>query len=123
MAEWKGRIDVKAGQAFLGDAVDSYTGKVDPNERTLCGRIDLSPRGITGWVPPFGLAGAVQNKVTDSAMASQLSFTGAIGPQCGPSFRAARHIAKHPETNWARPYLKDMPARPWTTLSAEPAPR
>jgi hypothetical protein len=119
MAEWKGRIDVKAGQRFLGDAVDSFTGKVDPNERTLCGRIDLSPRGVASWMPPYGLAGAVQNKVTDSAMASQLSFTGAIGPQCGPPFRASRHLSQHPEQSWTRPFLKDMPARPWTLLSAD----
>lgn len=123
MSEWKGRIDVNAAQRFLGDAVDSFTGKVDPNERTLCGRIDLSPRGVASWVPPFALAGTVQNKVTDTTMASQLSFSGAIGPQCGPPFRAARHLADHPENNWARPFLKDMPPRPWTTLMADPRPR
>jgi len=122
MEEWKGKIDVRAGQRFLSDAVDSVTGKVDPNERTLCGRIDLSPRGIAGWVGPFGLAGAVQNKVVDAAMATDLGFTGAIGPQCGPEFRAARHTAKYPETRWARPFLKDMPARPWTFLQAAPRP-
>lgn len=120
MKEWKGRIDVKAGQRFLSDAVDSFTGKTDPNERTLCGRIDLSPRGVVSWVPPFGLAGAVQNKVADASMAGHLSFTGAIGPQCGPPFNASRYLAKRPENNWARPYLKDMPARPWTTLTAAP---
>jgi hypothetical protein len=119
MAEWKGRIDVKAGQRFLADSVDSFTGKVDPNERTLCGRIDLSPRGVASWVPPFGLAGAVQNKVANGTMAAQMTFTGAIGPLCGPPFRAARHLAKHPEHQWARPYLKDMPARAWTTLQAD----
>ncbi len=118
MGEWKGKIDVKAGQRFLGDAFDTFTGKIDPNERTLCGRIDLSPRGVASWVPPYGLAGAVQNKVTDATMAKQMSFTGAIGPQCGPPFRAARHLAAHPEFKWARPYLRDMPARPWTPLQA-----
>lgn len=116
MAEWKGRIDVKAGQRFLADSVDSFTGKDDPNERTLCGRIDLSPRGVVAWVPPFGLAGAVQNKVADSAMAAQMTFAGAMGPQCGTSFRAGRYLTQHPENGWCRPYLKDMPARAWTTL-------
>jgi hypothetical protein len=120
MTEWKGRIDIQAGQRFLSDAVDSFTGKVDPNERTLCGRIDLSPRGVAAWMPPYGLAGAVQNKVTDASMAGRMSFTGAIGPQCGPPFRAGRHLAQHPEYSWTRPFLKDMPARPWTTLSADP---
>ncbi|HEU0121155.1 MAG TPA: C45 family peptidase [Bryobacteraceae bacterium] len=120
MAEWKKKIDVKAGQLFLADATDSFTGKLDPNERTLCGRIDLSPRGVGGWVPPFGLAGAAQNKVVDSALAGQMSFTGAIGPLCGPPFRASRHLTKHPDFKWARPYLKDMSARPWTLLQADP---
>jgi hypothetical protein len=119
MAEWKGKIDVQAGQRFLGDGVDSFTGKQDPNERTLCGRIDLSPRGVVSWVPPFGIAGAVQNKVADAAMATSMSFSGAMGPQCGVPFHAARHLAKHPENNWARPYLKDMPTRPWTLLQAD----
>jgi hypothetical protein len=98
--------------------VDSLTGKMDPNERTLCGRIDLSPRGVAAWVPPFGLAGAVQNKVTNATMAAQMTFTGAIGPQCGPPFRASRHLGKNPEFNWMRPYLRDMAARPWVSLSA-----
>lgn len=120
MDEWKGRIDVKAGQLFLGDALDTFTGKQGPNERSLCGRVDLSPRGVVGWVQPFALAGAVQNKVADADMASQMSFTGAIGPQCGPPFRAARHLARHPEFKWTWPYLKDMPAQRWTTLSAAP---
>lgn len=116
MADWKGRIDIKAGQRFLGDAVDSFTGKIDPNERTLCGRVDLSPRGVATWVRPFGLAGAVQNKVTDAAMAEHMSFSGAIGPQCGPPFRAVRHLAKYPDFSWMRPYLRDMTARQWVTL-------
>jgi hypothetical protein len=120
MAEWKGRIDVAAGQRFLSDSIDTFTGKDDPNERTLCGRIDLSPRGVASWEQPYGLAGAVQNKVIDHAMAARMTFSGAIGPQCGPPFRASRYLAKHPEQNWAKPFLKDMPARPWTLLQAGP---
>jgi hypothetical protein len=119
MTEWKGKIDVQAAQHFLSDGVDSFTGKLDPNERTLCGRIDLSPRGVASWVPPFGLAGAVQNKVADGAMAKDMTFSGAVGPQCGVPFRAVQHLARHPENAWARPYLKDMPARPWTPLQAD----
>lgn len=122
LTEHKGKIDVAAGQAFLGDSIDSFTGKDDPNERTLCGRIDLSPRGITGWVPPFGIAGAVQNKVADSSMIAAMSFTAAMGPQCGPSFNAREHLAKHSDNRWAAQYLRDLPARPWTTFQAAAKP-
>ncbi|MBM3765201.1 MAG: peptidase C45 [Acidobacteria bacterium] len=118
----KGQIDVAAGQSFLSDSIDSFTGKDDPNERTLCGRIDLSPRGMTGWIPPYGIGGAVQNKVADSAMISAMSFYGAIGPQCGPPFSAREHLAKYPDNRWATQYLRDLPARPWTRFQAAARP-
>src|ERR1041385_556461 len=61
MAENKGKIDVTLGQHFLADHVDTFTGKTEPSERTLCGHIDLSSRGSEPWQKPFGAAGAVQN--------------------------------------------------------------
>jgi hypothetical protein len=62
MAENKGKIDVAAGQRFLADHYDSFSKKEDPNERTLCGHIDLSPRGSEPWQPPHGVAGAVRTR-------------------------------------------------------------
>ena len=41
--------------------------RVDPDERTLCGHIERSPRGMGTWQPPYAPAGAVQNKVADAA--------------------------------------------------------
>jgi len=122
MAQNKGKIDTDLAKAFLSDHVDSFTGKVDPNERTLCGHIDLSPRGIKGWVGPFGLAGAVQAKVADSTMAEKLSFDASMGHSCGLHFRAAPHLRKHPATRWAKPYLKDLPSQPWTLFTTVAAP-
>jgi len=46
MQENKGKIDVAAAQKFLADHVDSVTGKSEPSERTLCGHVELSPRGM-----------------------------------------------------------------------------
>jgi hypothetical protein len=118
MAENKGKIDVHAGQRFLADHFDTYENKIDPNERTLCGHIDLSPRGVHEWQPPYGVAGASQNKVTDAAMAERMSFTAAIGHACGIHFKAAEHLRKHPEFAWQKEYLRDMNSRPWTTFMA-----
>ena len=42
MRENKGKIDVQAGQRFLADHFDTFEKKEDPDERTLCGHIDLS---------------------------------------------------------------------------------
>src|SRR6266404_3767428 len=116
MEENKGRIDVAAGQRFLADHYDSFAKKEDPNERTLCGHIDLSPRGSEPWQPRYGIAGAVQNKVADAAMAERMSFTAAAGHACGLHFRAASHLKAHAEFAWQKELLHDMESRLWTTF-------
>ena len=116
MEENKGKIDVAAGQRFLGDHFDTYENKMDPDERTLCGHIDLSPRGSQPWQPPYGIAGAVQSKVTGAALAERMTLTAALGHSCGISFKASAHLKAHPEFAWQKEILRDMPARGWTTI-------
>ena len=118
MEQNKGKIDVALGQKFLADHFDSYEGKVDASERTLCGHIEASPRGMGTWQPAFAPAGAVQNKVTDAAGAEKMSLTAALGHACGQDFKAQAHLAKHPEFDWMRDILRDMPGRPWTRFTA-----
>jgi hypothetical protein len=117
MTEYKGRIDIAAGQKFLSDHYDSFAKKTDPNERSLCGHVDYSPRGIKGWQKPYAPAGAVQAKVSDSAMAERMSLTAAVGHPCGMNFKAADHLARHPQFDWQKAYLKDMDSHPWTEFS------
>jgi len=119
MAEHKGKIDAALARTFLADHIDSFTGKNDPNERTLCGHIDLSPRGVARWVGPYAPAGAVQSKVADSKMAEDLSFDASMGHACGLHFRASPFLRKHPGYGWLRPHLKDMPSQPWTMFTTE----
>jgi hypothetical protein len=119
MQENKGRIDVAAARRFLADHVDSFSGRQEPSERTLCGHVELSPRGMGAWQPPYGIAGAVQNKATDAAMAARLEFTAAAGHACGHDFIAAEHLAAHPELSWQKPALRDMKAYPWTQIAPE----
>ena len=119
MEQYKGRIDVAAGRKFLGDHYDSFEGKDDPDERTLCSHLDLSPRGAPAWQPPYAPAGAVQNKITDAAGAEKMSFTAALGHACGLDFKARPHLDKHPEFAWMKDILRNMDARPWTTFTAK----
>ncbi|HEV2445442.1 MAG TPA: C45 family peptidase [Candidatus Sulfopaludibacter sp.] len=119
MEQNKGKIDVAAGQRFLGDHFDSFEGKVEPSERTLCGHVDLSPRGMPTWQAPYAPVGAVQNKVTDAAGMEKLSLTAHLGHACGLNFKAAEHLAKHPEYDWYKSILNDMPARGWTRFTAK----
>jgi hypothetical protein len=117
MAENKGRIDLAAAQRFLADHYDTFEKKEDPDERTLDGHIDLSPRGSEPWEPPFGTAGAVQNKATDASLAAEMSFSAAAGHACGMDFKASDHLRAHPEFNWQKALQRDMDAHAWTIFS------
>jgi hypothetical protein len=118
MEQNKGKIDAAAAQKFLGDHFDSFAGKVDASERTLCGHIDASPRGSGTWQPPYAPAGAVQNKVADAAGAEKMSLTALLGHACGRNFKVAEHLASHPEFAWQKDMLRDMPSRGWAKFTA-----
>jgi hypothetical protein len=119
MDQYKGKIDVAAGEKFLSDHVDSTTGKTSPSERTLCGHVDLSPRGMPTWQGPYAPVGAVQNKITDAAGAAKMSMVAALGHSCGLNFKAEEHLSKHPEYAWTHPILHDMNARGWARFTAK----
>ncbi len=119
MAENKGKIDLAAGQRFLSDHFDTFESKEDPNERTLCGHIDRSPRGVQPWQPEFAPAGAVQAKATTAALAERMVLTASMGHSCGIHFRASEHLAKYPQFGWQKSSLRDLPSRPWTEFRAD----
>ncbi|MBM3725271.1 MAG: peptidase C45 [Acidobacteria bacterium] len=121
MAKHKGSIDTMLARQFLADHFDTHDRREQPNERTLCGHIDLSPRGLRGWQYRHGPAGAVQNKVADAAMAGRLALDAAMGHACGRNFDAADHLAKYRRFRWQKDILRDLPASPWTTFEAAPA--
>ena len=130
-ARARGRIDAAGegkdrrgdGGGFLADHFDSFdkvggaTVKKQPNERSLCGHVDASPRGVKEWEwTPYNPGGAVQGKATDSKMAANMSFVARAGHPCGADFVAADFLEKHPEYAWQKPLLRDMKAGPWTTF-------
>jgi hypothetical protein len=117
MAEYRGKIDVAAGQKFLADHWDTFEEKEAPSERTLCGHVDLSPRGMKGWQDPYGIAGTVQAKVADAAMAERMSLLAAIGHPCGIDFKAAPHLRLHPQFNWQKNLLGDIDSQSWTLFT------
>ena len=116
MAENKGKIDVAAAQRFLADHYDTFDKKTEPSERTLCGHIDLSPRGSKPWQPEYGPAGAVQNKAANGSMVDQMAFTAAMGHSCGLSFKAAQHLKEHSGFEWQKDALRDLDTHAWTTF-------
>ena len=115
----KGTIDVEMAESFLADHADSFEKKEQPNERSLCGHVDVSSRGVKQWGwDDYNPGGAVQGKATDSKMAATMSFVARAGHPCGADFVAADFLEQHPEYSWQKPLLRDMKAGPWTKFQA-----
>jgi hypothetical protein len=113
----RGKIDVALAQKLLGDHADSFQKKEEANERTLCGHVDTSPRGVAIWTwAPYYPGGAVQAKVADATMAGEMTLSARTGHPCGETFHAKEFLAAHPEYAWQENFLRDMPAGPWTTF-------
>jgi len=119
MKQSKGKIDVGMAESFLADHVDSFAQKEQPDERSLCGHVDTSPRGVSLWEwGPYYPGGAVQGKVTDSSLAERMSFQARAGHPCGHDFIAKDFLGAHPDFSWQAPVLRDMKAGPWTVFRA-----
>jgi hypothetical protein len=115
MAQSRGKIDVETGKQMESDSYDIIERKAGPDERSLCGMVDQSPRGVPEWDwGRFFPGGTVQAKVIDGSMAEKMEFWAAIGHPCGPDFVAERFLAEHKEYEWARGLLRDMKTQPWT---------
>jgi len=114
-----GKVDVALAKRYLSDHHDSYEKKDDaPSERSLCGHVDLSPRGMGDWFGAWGPAGTVQSKVADAAMAKRMSLEAAMGHPCGTDYRALPHLARTPAYAWTKPLMRDLVAFPWTLFEA-----
>ncbi len=122
IAAHKGQIDLELGKSFENDAFDVITQRDGTNERTLCGRVESSPRGVPEWDwGPYYPAGTVQSKVIDGALASKMAFWGQVGHH-GSDFVASEFLAKHPEYEWMQGLLKDMKCSPWTRFEVDNEP-
>jgi hypothetical protein len=119
MAQYKGQIDVELGKQFEADKYDVIEKKDGPTERSLCGVIDTSPRGVPEWYwPPYYPGGTVQAKVADATMAQSMQMWASMGHPCAPDFKADAFLQRRPEYGWARGLLRDMPTGPWTQFGA-----
>jgi hypothetical protein len=118
MAEHKGRIDLDLARRFETDDFDVIQSKHECNERTLCGRVETSPRGIPEWDwAPFFPGGTVQAKVTDAAHAEKLAFWAQVGHH-GSDFVVEPFLKDHKEHQWMRGLLKDLNCGPWSRFEA-----
>jgi len=115
----QGKIDVGMAEAFLADHGDSFDNQENADERSLCGHVDRSARGVKLWEwGAYYPGGAVQGKATDSRMTERMSFQARAGHPCGQDFIARDFLRAHPEYSWEAPVLRDMKSGPWTLFQA-----
>ena len=118
IAKHKGKIDLELGKGFETDDFDVILSKNEANERTLCGRVEISPRGAPEWDwGPFYPGGTVQSKVTDGRLADQMAFWGQVGHH-GSDFIAEEFLKAHKDYEWMRGLIKDMKSGPWSRFEA-----
>ncbi len=117
--ESAGKIDVETIKQMEADKYDSFEKQEGPNERSLCGCVERSPRGIPEWDwGKFFPGGTVQAKAVDAQMAAKMQIWAAMGHPCGYDFVAANFLKQHPEYGWMNGILRDMPSHPWTSFAS-----
>ena len=115
MKENKGRIDVEMAKKFMGDHFDMSRNKEIAGRFSLCGHMDEDEAGMAkiSWDGAHFAAGAVQGKATDGNLASSMQLWAIMGHPCGQPFDAKKYLEAHPEYNFAKDYLIDMPGEKW----------
>jgi hypothetical protein len=117
MDQFKGAIDEEVAKKLESDSYDIIEKKAGPTERSLCGTVETSPRGIPDWDwPAYFPGGTVQAKVTTGALADQMKLWAAYGHPCGKDFIANDFLTAHPDFAWAKGLLRDMKTGAWTSF-------
>jgi len=115
MKEDKGKIDIDAAKKFMGDHHDAFNNTDKASACTLCGHIETDPAGAPYWGEgPYYPIGAVQGKATDGTLAGEMKLWAIMGHPCGEAFIASDFLARHPEFNYMKDYLHDMPSQVWS---------
>ena len=115
MKQYKGKIDIEMAKMFMGDHYDMRRNTEKAGRFSLCGHLDEDEIGKKeiSWDGAFFHAGAVQAKATDSDLASKMQFWAIMGHPCGQPFNAGSYLEQHPEYNFQKEYLRDMPGQEW----------
>jgi hypothetical protein len=117
--EHKGKIDIESAKSFMGDHYDMRRKEERAGRFSLCGHLDEDEIGKNeiSWSGTWFPAGAVQAKATDSNLAKNMQFWAIMGHPCGRHFNAKSFIDSHPEYNFQKEYLRDMPGQVWTLFA------
>jgi len=112
--KYKSKINRSNAKRILADHYDVYLDHNHKGARTICKHSELANDAFLA--KPYYPHGAIDGKVIDTEMAKHMSFYGKFGASCDRIFRKREYLAKHPEYNEWRNYLKDLPNQSWTRI-------
>lgn len=118
MSENKGKIDVEMAEKFLADHYDVFDKKEHASDRTLCGHLEDSPRGMSESWGPYYPAGSAIAQAADATMAEHMEMAAQAGHSCGKDFVAGPFLKDHPEFGWQKPALIDMKGEKWANFKS-----
>jgi len=107
---------VEIAKKMLADHYDVYLEREAPSFRTICGHWEVDNGMVPGTSGAYLPGGAIDGKVVDTRMLREWQMWVRWGHPCGTPFHAEEFLKKHPQYEWRRPYLKDIPANPWIVL-------
>lgn len=122
MEDHLGRLTTEEAKRILADHYDPYLSQIQGKDvENICARnvdahYELDAREYMsqpGRPLPFQPQGAVDGKVMDSGMASELSFEARWGSPSGMAFDAHAFFVRHPQYLDLAPYIDDRPSHNW----------
>ena len=96
-----GNIDASIAKRVISDHYDTHKNTVRKGARSICKHLERTKR------KPFG---AVDGKVTTTALAKKLAFWGRWGSSCGRVYKPSRTLKRR------IPYLPHFRGEPWTLI-------
>jgi hypothetical protein len=108
---------VELGKCFENDDFDVIDWRHEANDRTLCGRVEITSRGVPEWDwATYFPGGTVQSRVIDASLAQSMQFWAQVGHH-ESDFVADEFLSLHTQHDWMRGLLRDMRSGPWTKFS------
>jgi hypothetical protein len=118
MRQHRGKIDVELAKRFESDHYDVVRNRWAGSANTLCGHVEVDPRGLPEWDwGTFYPGGTASAKAADSVLAKEMKLWASVGHPCGGDFNLGAFLAAHPEYAWQRDIAGDMPSGAWTLFS------
>lgn len=103
--KYDGKLTPQIAIKILGDHIDPYTEKEEPNAKSIC----VHSYQDSHTYDPNYPHGCTDVKAIDSQMAKHKEFLARFGPACGRPFYKTPYLKKYPQYKKFEPYLEDFP--------------